>query len=502
MSAGGELRGSDGDPGGTGSADRTGLARRVAAEVRADGTAHQRPGRSASMMSAVHWMLINIIPFLHRSCPLVVTVHEIGHFLVARWPGVSIDRFAINFGRPLLKWSDKAGVEWRIGWIPLGGYVRFTGDVRPRPASPDANALETLRRDRRSRRRWRGATISTSSRCGRAPGGGRRRPGLQRPPRHRAFRHPADLRRRDDGRQAAWAEGSRTVPRRRRRLQGPGDMVTRPTRRGGAEPQRFHAAEAVRAPCAPARPIALPGPARGPTAGASLLATPIRRTEVDRFARLRPRWGRPAASFVQPPRRHLPQALQPARSLRSAASSAAGTSWRPPSSTSAVWSGPRLGRPAWRAAADRRHSDAAAKAGARGATEPWAASFFQGASRLLSLGGGPVGRHRLHRTSCWCRSSMAATCCFYAYEAAVLQRPLRRRWVRRRAAAWVLLLLLGLMLFATWNDPTQLQVFKTIRGLFSLIPAASAHGRRMPEPRACRSRDACIRHGPDGHHRA
>ena len=96
------------------------------------------------MMSAIHWVLINVLPFL-LVLSLVVTVHELGHFLVARWLGVAVDRFAINFGRPILKWNDKSGVEWRIGWIPLGGYVRFAGDAEASSSVPDAGALEAMR---------------------------------------------------------------------------------------------------------------------------------------------------------------------------------------------------------------------------------------------------------------------------------------------------------------------------------------------------------------------
>lgn len=59
---------------------------------------------------------------------IVVFVHEFGHFQVARWLGVKIDAFSIGFGKELLAWNDKQGVRWRIGLLPLGGYVKFTGD--------------------------------------------------------------------------------------------------------------------------------------------------------------------------------------------------------------------------------------------------------------------------------------------------------------------------------------------------------------------------------------
>ncbi len=76
---------------------------------------------------------------------IVVTIHELGHFLVARGFGVAVDRFAIGFGKPLWTRKDKSGVEWRIGWLPLGGYVRFAGDADASSSVPDAEDLDDLR---------------------------------------------------------------------------------------------------------------------------------------------------------------------------------------------------------------------------------------------------------------------------------------------------------------------------------------------------------------------
>src|SRR5215469_16248337 len=53
---------------------------------------------------------------------LLIAVHELGHFLAAKWRGLKIDRFAIWFGKPI--WKKKInGVEYALGWIPAGGYV-------------------------------------------------------------------------------------------------------------------------------------------------------------------------------------------------------------------------------------------------------------------------------------------------------------------------------------------------------------------------------------------
>src|SRR5215468_6473977 len=53
---------------------------------------------------------------------LLIFVHELGHFLAARWRGLKVDRFAVWFGKPI--WKKKInGVEYALGTIPAGGYV-------------------------------------------------------------------------------------------------------------------------------------------------------------------------------------------------------------------------------------------------------------------------------------------------------------------------------------------------------------------------------------------
>ena len=80
----------------------------------------------------------------------VVTIHELGHYWAARSCGVAIDRFSIGFGRAIAKWTDKRGVEWRVGWLPLGGYVSFAGD-QTATSMPDREALDQLRTEVRAR---------------------------------------------------------------------------------------------------------------------------------------------------------------------------------------------------------------------------------------------------------------------------------------------------------------------------------------------------------------
>jgi len=96
------------------------------------------------MFAAVQTALSYVAPFLFVLL-LVITVHEFGHFLMAKAFGVAIDRFSIGFGRAIVSWRDRSGVEWRIGWIPIGGYVMFSGDENA-ASVPDQNDLEEMRR--------------------------------------------------------------------------------------------------------------------------------------------------------------------------------------------------------------------------------------------------------------------------------------------------------------------------------------------------------------------
>src|SRR5256885_10937440 len=68
-----------------------------------------------------------LLPFLFV-LTIVVFIHELGHFLVARWCGVKIKAFSIGFGREIFGFYDRYGTRWRFAWIPLGGYVKFLAD--------------------------------------------------------------------------------------------------------------------------------------------------------------------------------------------------------------------------------------------------------------------------------------------------------------------------------------------------------------------------------------
>ncbi|HUA56088.1 MAG TPA: RIP metalloprotease RseP [Candidatus Sulfotelmatobacter sp.] len=59
---------------------------------------------------------------------LLVFVHELGHYLIARRNGVRVDVFSIGFGPELFGWTSRAGTRWKFSAIPLGGYVKMFGD--------------------------------------------------------------------------------------------------------------------------------------------------------------------------------------------------------------------------------------------------------------------------------------------------------------------------------------------------------------------------------------
>src|SRR5258708_32625106 len=86
-------------------------------------------------------LLFYILPFL-VVVGVVVTVHEFGHFLAAKALGTKIDQFSIGFGKAFAHWTDKSGVEWRLGWAPVRGLAPVAGGRNaprvPAPGGPPA----------------------------------------------------------------------------------------------------------------------------------------------------------------------------------------------------------------------------------------------------------------------------------------------------------------------------------------------------------------------------
>lgn len=76
----------------------------------------------------------------------VVFFHELGHYSVARFFKVAVEKFSIGFGKPIVQWKAKSGTLWSISRIPLGGYVKFVGDAGA-ASNPDTEQLKQLKQE-------------------------------------------------------------------------------------------------------------------------------------------------------------------------------------------------------------------------------------------------------------------------------------------------------------------------------------------------------------------
>ncbi len=74
----------------------------------------------SEFFGSVWWLIVAL--------GVLVSFHELGHYLAARWCGVKVLRFSVGFGKPLWMRRDRHGTEWAIAAIPLGGYVRMLGE--------------------------------------------------------------------------------------------------------------------------------------------------------------------------------------------------------------------------------------------------------------------------------------------------------------------------------------------------------------------------------------
>jgi len=86
-------------------------------------------------MSGLLSILIAAAAFIAVIGPLVF-VHEMGHYLAGRLFGAQADMFSIGMGRELFGWTDRRGTRWKVSALPIGGYVKFRGDMGP-ASEPD-----------------------------------------------------------------------------------------------------------------------------------------------------------------------------------------------------------------------------------------------------------------------------------------------------------------------------------------------------------------------------
>ena len=106
-------------------------------------------------------LLDYVIPFL-IAITVLVFVHEMGHYLVARWCGVRVEVFSVGFGSEIWGRTDSRGTRWKLSWIPIGGYVKMFGEMLP-PTEDREDQAELSPEDARvsfhTKALWRRAAI-------------------------------------------------------------------------------------------------------------------------------------------------------------------------------------------------------------------------------------------------------------------------------------------------------------------------------------------------------
>jgi regulator of sigma E protease len=95
-----------------------------------------------SIFSTSGLLIGTIVPFLFV-LTVVVFVHEMGHYLVGRWCGIGVSAFSIGFGPEIAGFNDRRGTRWKICAVPLGGYVKFVGDMNV-VSQPDGEEIAAL----------------------------------------------------------------------------------------------------------------------------------------------------------------------------------------------------------------------------------------------------------------------------------------------------------------------------------------------------------------------
>ncbi|MBZ9759789.1 RIP metalloprotease RseP [Mesorhizobium sp. CA8] len=96
-----------------------------------------------AVFSTQGFVLGTLVPFLFV-LTVVVFVHEMGHYLIGRWCGIGVKAFSIGFGPELFGFYDRRGTRWKLCAIPLGGYVKFVGDMNATSSQPSTEGLESL----------------------------------------------------------------------------------------------------------------------------------------------------------------------------------------------------------------------------------------------------------------------------------------------------------------------------------------------------------------------
>lgn len=96
-----------------------------------------------ALFSTQGFMIGTLVPFLFV-LTVVVFVHEMGHYLVGRACGIGVNAFSIGFGPELIGFNDRRGTRWKLCAIPLGGYVKFVGDMNASSSQPSSDEIAAL----------------------------------------------------------------------------------------------------------------------------------------------------------------------------------------------------------------------------------------------------------------------------------------------------------------------------------------------------------------------
>lgn len=94
------------------------------------------------------WLLVYTVPFV-VILTVIVFVHELGHYLLAKKNGVKVEVFSIGFGPEIFGFNDRSGTRWKFSYIPLGGYVRMFSDIDA-SSKPDVEMLKNLTDEEKS----------------------------------------------------------------------------------------------------------------------------------------------------------------------------------------------------------------------------------------------------------------------------------------------------------------------------------------------------------------
>lgn len=95
-----------------------------------------------ALQDLINWAPVGIPAFIFVIA-VVVFFHELGHFLMARACGVAVETFSIGFGGEIYGWTDKKNTRWKVCWLPLGGYVKFAGDENA-ASTPDRERMAAM----------------------------------------------------------------------------------------------------------------------------------------------------------------------------------------------------------------------------------------------------------------------------------------------------------------------------------------------------------------------